>query len=584
MRGAYVLKDTVRFRYLRLSEAGLAVWQRIDGRRTLDDLSREVGEAAARATVRELALAGLVDFAGVDVPAPRVGKVESLVSRTFSVPDPDRALGLLYRFALRPLYGRAVQAALLAVAVAGAALYAKALLAGASPNGGSTLLFGLLGLEVHVVLHELGHAVTTKHFGRDVHRLGVGWYLFSPVAFVDTSDMWLEGRRRRMIVAAAGPYVNAVLAGGAGVLLQLHGGSFPLAFATTGYVLVLVNLNPLYELDGYYVLSDWLGIANLRAKSLAFAGGVLRRGPRTATDRRLRRIYIVYAVAAVAYGLFAAAALLLAYHRFVRSLVATLVPAAVASAVGWLLAGSLAGLLLVRLWRSVRRGARDRRVHRGGRRADRAAVTHGQHDRVEGAQGARGLEVDGLVPGRHRREREAQVEMVRHGDAADRREDVAGDQRAVARVEERDVTRRVTGAGDDLEAPDAVARREPDVGHGLQRRPASGHLALDDLLARVDAGVELRHQHLDPGQPLLQRVERADVVAVAVRQHDAPDRAAGLLRGRDQVVGCAAERRVDERDPVVLAHEVGVDEAQPRQLRQVRGDEGALHGVPPWAA
>ena len=38
-----------------------------------------------------------------------------------------------------------------------------------------------------------GPRLTTKHYGREVPRVGVGWYWFGPVAYVDTSDMWLEG-------------------------------------------------------------------------------------------------------------------------------------------------------------------------------------------------------------------------------------------------------------------------------------------------------------------------------------------------------------------------------------------------------
>jgi hypothetical protein len=65
----------------------------------------------------------------------------------------------------------------------------------------------------------------------------------------------------------------------------------------------------------------------------------------------------------------------------------------------------------------------------------------------------------------------------------------------------------------------------------------------------VDAGVELGHQDLD-AEALLQRVERADVVPVAEGERDPADRAAGLLGGRDQLVGGTADRRVHEREPV----------------------------------
>src|SRR5579875_2635634 len=57
----------------------------------------------------------------------------------------------------------------------------------------------------------------------------------------------------------------------------------------------------------------------------------------------------------------------------------------------------------------------------------------------------------------------AAMEAARDRHAAVAREDVAGDQRPVARVEERDVAGRVTRAGDGLEAADAHARLEAHV-------------------------------------------------------------------------------------------------------------------------
>jgi hypothetical protein len=52
-----------------------------------------------------------------------------------------------------------------------------------------------------------------KAFGREVHRAGVGWYWFGPIAFVDTTDMWLDGPRKRILVSCAGPAADLVLGG-----------------------------------------------------------------------------------------------------------------------------------------------------------------------------------------------------------------------------------------------------------------------------------------------------------------------------------------------------------------------------------
>src|SRR5436309_8236721 len=99
------------------------------------------------------------------------------------------------------------------------------------------------------------------------------------------------------------------------------------------------------------------------------------------------------------------------------------------------------------------------------------------------------------------------------------------------------MTGSVARAGNDLEAPDAIARGKPDVGRCLQREPAAGKLSVNDLLPRVDARVELGHEHLDrAAEALLERVERADVVAVSVGERDPGDGSAGCTSGVDQVV------------------------------------------------
>ena len=140
------------------------------------------------------------------------------------------------------------------------------------------------------------------------------------------------------------------------------------------------------------------------------------------------------------------------------------------------------------------------------------------------------------------------------------------------------MTRRVAGARDDLEAPDPVARGQADVGRGGQLGPAPGELALHHLLAGVDAGVELGHQHLGGIAELtLELIHRPDVIAVSVGEGDPADRRAGRVGGGDQRLAGARHGRVDQREPVVLADEVGVDEAVAGQLDQSVVERGGLH-------
>jgi hypothetical protein len=89
----------------------------------------------------------------------------------------------------------------------------------------------------------------------------------------------------------------------------------------------------------------------------------------------------------------------------------------------------------------------------------------------------------------------------------------------------------------------------------------------------MDLCVDLRHQHLDRvAEPLPEGVERADVIAVSVRQRDPPDLSGG---SRDQLLGGVQHGRVDECQAVVIDDEVRVHEVDPRERRDGHRSSGS---------
>lgn len=137
-------------------------------------------------------------------------------------------------------------------------------------------------------------------------RIGLGWYWISPIAFVDTSDMWLASRWQRIAVAVAGPYTQAILSGVAALIGWMSSNPQIAAmgwlFASMGYVVVLVNLCPLLEYDGYYVLMDWLDRPNLRSQSIAWFKGHFAEALRTPHGLRDHRRELTYVLASVIYA------------------------------------------------------------------------------------------------------------------------------------------------------------------------------------------------------------------------------------------------------------------------------------------
>jgi CRP-like cAMP-binding protein len=142
--------------------------------------------------------------------------------------------------------------------------------------GSKTLGFILLiGLQYFMVaVHELGHALVLIKNGRRMKSAGFQIYFGCPAFFVDASDGLMMDRGQRILQAFAGPYGQSVGAGVASILawrFPYWGVSEALyAYSVLAYLNIFLNLIPLLELDGYWILSDVLRTPDLRRRSLSF--------------------------------------------------------------------------------------------------------------------------------------------------------------------------------------------------------------------------------------------------------------------------------------------------------------------------
>lgn len=182
------------------------------------------------------------------------------------------------------------------------------------------------------ILHELGHGYTAKRFGCKVPTMGVAFLVLWPVLYTDSSDAWrLGSRRQRLAIASAGIVVELVLA----VIATLVWSFMPdgpvrsavFLVATTTWVLtLLVNLNPFMRFDGYYLFSDYLGVANLQDRAFKLGKWRLREwlfGFGEPRPERLprERLLIAYAYGTWIYRFFLFLAIaLLVYYFFFKAL------------------------------------------------------------------------------------------------------------------------------------------------------------------------------------------------------------------------------------------------------------------------
>lgn len=136
------------------------------------------------------------------------------------------------------------------------------------------IYFGLSLIFVKA-LHELGHAYTAVRYGCFVPTMGVAFMMLTPLLYTDVTDSWkLRDRRQRLSIDAAGIAVEIVVACIATFLWAFlpDGPMRSVAFllATAGWIMSLaINLNPFMRFDGYYLLSELIGVENLQPRAFA---------------------------------------------------------------------------------------------------------------------------------------------------------------------------------------------------------------------------------------------------------------------------------------------------------------------------
>lgn len=170
-------------------------------------------------------------------------------------------------------------------------------------------------------IHELGHGLTCKHFGGEVHEVGVMSLVFTPYFFVNVSDCWVMPKRmHRVLVSAAGIYVELIIAAFAtfawaivqpGAMKDFLFNIIFIASVST----IIFNANPLMRFDGYYIMTDLIEVPNLQSKSRALIQHQLNRllfGPsnkegalaRLPLPKKRFWLFYTYAILSWIYGYY----------------------------------------------------------------------------------------------------------------------------------------------------------------------------------------------------------------------------------------------------------------------------------------
>ena len=339
-RGPYfILKNTREKTYLRLSPAEYSLFSQMDGENSIEELIVE--HYVSTGVFAHNIVARLIDqlymkHMLVDSPVAVWSQLNEavqkrswlhrissparlLLTQRLAINNLDSGIDWIYRHGGWLLFTRLAGLLFLLVSILGVIAFSIILRDPRHAFLGENIVPGLALLWVvsilPVLVHELGHALTVKHYGREVPKGGLMLFFGLPAAFVETTDIWLEPRRARLAVTWNGPYTGLILGGAASILMYF----FPAAafnsilfkMAGFAYLTVFLNVNPLLKLDGYYLLSDALDIALLREKSMAFVRQKLLN--KITQRKRFSREEAIFAVFGLLSTIWSVYALYLAY-------------------------------------------------------------------------------------------------------------------------------------------------------------------------------------------------------------------------------------------------------------------------------
>ncbi|MHC1686383.1 MAG: hypothetical protein AB9879_01470 [Methanothrix sp.] len=300
----YVIRNTLKDNYIRLDEKGFYLWSLMDGKHSLTDIIMDYLLKFGNPPVEQLfdllhtlkhnsfLLEDESDIYKLICDRTEAGSIENKFIHLFKKLsmgelsfDADGYFDWIYRHGGRIIFTVPAIILLVAVSVVGSVLFLWQLMQASEifSEYHRSMSLGIVGLffcnYALAIVHEHGHGLTVKAFGRKVIKGGFLLYFGTPCFFVDTTDMWLGTRNQRIAVSWAGPFTTMIIASICSISIALFPASSyaPMLFMISllGMFSMVMNLNPLLEWDGYYMLMNYLEMPGLRAKSLDFLKGEL---------------------------------------------------------------------------------------------------------------------------------------------------------------------------------------------------------------------------------------------------------------------------------------------------------------------
>jgi hypothetical protein len=259
----------------------------LDGRRSMEEVSsllfQRTGTKLSARDIRQvieqkLIPSGLV-HSGDPIPSEPQPKAQKLnVRSNWSRLQFLLRLPLFSEKQLAPLVGRLTglfnwlpaAACLLLVLFAHLSFYAQPITSRHISRLPADLCLSYLIIFGSMFFHELGHAAASRRFGCEHGDIGFTLYLIFPGLYADMSKAWRLSGWQRAIIDLGGVYFQLLVVVPLCLLQRFTGQPY---YATPIYaidLMVMFALNPLFKFDGYWLLVDLSGLANLQQRSFSF--------------------------------------------------------------------------------------------------------------------------------------------------------------------------------------------------------------------------------------------------------------------------------------------------------------------------
>lgn len=320
----YTLFDPYNDRYFQFKEHEYVISNLLDGVNTGKDVSAKFEQQfdailpleTLQSFVMKLHSMGLL--VGAPIP-PKVDKYSGLLFKKFKLLNPDKLFDFLIQYVSFLFNPKAVKFFIVIILFAGYLLlkrWPEFSSYGMPTIGNSEWISLVTGITIIILIistHEFAHGLSLKYFGGKIPEIGFMFMIFLPACYCDVTDAWKLSKNKKLFVTFAGGFYE-ILVGSIAMIVWYY--SEPhLWLSDLAYLVVIgsvftigFNFNPLIRLDGYYILSDFLEIPNLRTESVQYLMSIFATKKKGVDYRkytlREKIIFILYGILSTLFIVF----------------------------------------------------------------------------------------------------------------------------------------------------------------------------------------------------------------------------------------------------------------------------------------